>query len=108
MRGEIVLFRHEMSENIRRLVVGLVVMVGAAVFAIVGLLVLIDALVKWLATVVGSEALSALIIGMSLLAVAVVLALLGRGRLSLTALAPPRTGRQLQQAAKVIKEHVEA
>lgn len=108
VRGEIALFRQEMTNNLRSLIVGLAAMAGAAVFAIVGFVVLIDALVKWLATVVGSEALSALIVGVVFLILGVVLALIAKSRFSLDALIPTRTGRQLRQDATVIKEHMDA
>ncbi|RYY18208.1 MAG: phage holin family protein [Alphaproteobacteria bacterium] len=108
VRGEIALFRQEMTNNLRSLIVGLAAMAGAAVFAIVGFVVLIDALVKWLATVVGSEALSALIVGVVFLILGVVLALIAKSRFSLDALIPTRTGRQLRQDVTVIKEHMDA
>lgn len=108
LRGEIALFRQEMADNLRRLIVGLAAIAAAAVFAVVGFLVLVDALVKWLATVVGSEALSALIVGVVFLIVGIVMALTARRRFSLDGLLPTRTGRQLRQDAAVIQEHVDA
>ena len=101
VQGEIALLRLEMVDNLRSLILGLAAMSGAAVFAVVGFLVLVDALVTWLATVVDSEALSALIVG-------VVLALVAKSLFSLGALVPTRTGRQLRQDATVVKEHVDA
>ena len=105
-RKEIALFRTEMSNNLRSLFLGLGMMVGAAVFAVVALLVLTDALVKWLATVVHSEALSALIVGAAFLAVAIGLALWGRSAMSLSTLTPTRTTRQVRQDARVLSERV--
>ena len=104
--GEIALFRQEMADNLRRLIVGLAAMAGAAVFSVVGFLVLVDALVKWLATVVHSEALAALIVGGVLLVVAVILALVGRNAMSLSTLAPVRTSRQVRQDARALSERV--
>jgi len=104
--GEIALFRQEMADNLRRLIVGLAAMAGAAVFAVVGLLELVDALVKWLATVVGSEALAALIVCVAFLVIGVVLAFFARRRFSVDGLVPTRTGRQLRHDATVIKERV--
>jgi hypothetical protein len=108
VRGEIALFRQEITDSLRSLIVGLAAMAGAAVFAVVGFLVLVDALMKWVAAVVGSEALSALIVGVVFLVLGVVLALTARSRFSLNGLMPTRTGRQLRQDATVIKEHVDA
>jgi len=105
-RKEIALFRNEMTSNVRSLFVGLGLLVGAAVFGVVALFVLVDALVKWLATVVHSEALSALIVGGVLLVVAVALALIGRNAMSLSTLAPVRTTRQVRQDARTLSERV--
>ncbi|WP_246686663.1 phage holin family protein [Methylobacterium sp. WL30] len=79
VRGEIALFRQEIIDSLRSVVIGLAAMAGAAVFAIVGFLVL-----------------------------GVVLALTARSRFSLKGLMPTRTGRQLRQDANVIKEHADA
>lgn len=106
VRGEIALLRQEMADNVREVAIGVAAMAAAAMFAVVGLLVLIDALVKWLATIVHSEALSALLVGGCLLAVAVILVLVARGRLSASTLVPTRTSRQLRQDAEAIREQV--
>lgn len=105
-RKEIALFRAEMSSNIRSLVIGLACMAASAVFAVVALIVLIGALVKWLATVVGSEWLSALIVGGVLLVIAAGLALWARSALSLSTLAPTRTTRQVREDARALSERV--
>jgi len=105
-RKEIALFRAEMAGNVRQLIIGLACMVGSAVFAVVALLVLIGAFVKWLAMIVGSEWLSALIVGGVLLAIAVGMALWARSVLSLSTLAPTRTTRQVRQDAQALSERV--
>jgi len=105
-RKEIALFRNEMTSNVRSLFIGLGLLVGAAVFGVVALFVLVDALVKWLATVVHSEALAALIVGGVLLVVAVALALIGRNAMSLPTLAPVRTSRQVREDARTLSERV--
>ncbi|MEA1830547.1 phage holin family protein [Methylobacterium durans] len=105
-RKEIALFRAEMASNVRSLFIGLACLVGAAVFAVVSLLVLIGAFVKWLATIVGSEWLSALIVGGVLLVIAVGMALWGRSAMSLSTLAPTRTTRQVRQDARALSERV--
>lgn len=105
-RKEIALFRAEMASNLRSLIVGLACMAASAVFAVVALIVLIGAFVKWLATIVGSEWLSALIVGGVLLVVAVGLALWARSALSLSTLAPTRTTRQVRQDARALSERV--
>jgi len=95
-----------MTSNVRALFIGLGLLVGAAVFGVVALFVLVDALVKWLATVVQSEALAALIVGGVLLIVAVALALFGKNAMSLSTLAPVRTSRQVRQDARTLSERV--
>lgn len=105
-RKEIALFRAEMASNIRSLVIGLACMAASAVFAVVALIVLIGAFVKWLATIVGSEWLSALIVGGVLLVIAVGLALWARSALSLSTLAPTRTTRQVREDARALSERV--
>jgi uncharacterized membrane protein len=80
---EFALFRTEVSENLKKMVIGLAMLVVAAVFAIAAVLLFTEALVEWLATVVGSEALAALIVGAILLVVAVVLGLWARNLHSL-------------------------
>lgn len=105
-RKEIALFRAEMASNLRSLIVGLACMAASAVLAVVALLVLIGAFVKWLATIVGSEWLSALIVGGVLLVIAVGLALWARSALSLSTLAPTRTTRQVRQDARALSERV--
>lgn len=105
-RKEIALFRAEMASNLRSLIIGLACMAASAVFAVVALLVLIGAFVKWLATIVGSEWLSALIVGGVLLVIAVGLALWARSALSLSTLAPTRTTRQVRQDARALSERV--
>lgn len=105
-RKEIALFRTEMASNVRSLFIGLGLMVGAGVFAVVGMLVLVDALVEWLATIVNSEALAALIVGGVLVVVAIGLGLWGRSAMSVSSLAPTRTTRQVRQDARVLSERV--
>ena len=105
-RKEIALFRAEMASNIRSLVIGLACMAASAVFAVVALIVLIGAFVKWLATIVGSEWLSALIVGGVLLVIAVGLALWARSALSLSTLAPTRTTPQVRQDARAVSARV--
>src|SRR3954462_12516072 len=103
---EMALFRAEMSENMRTLAMGLVIVIVAAVFAILALIWLTQALVYWLATKVGSETLAALIVGGVLAVVAIGLGLYGRSAIAKTSLTPTRTVRSLQQDAEVLTESV--
>lgn len=103
---ELTLFRTEMLSNVRSLFIGLGMMIAAAVFAITAMLVLVGALVKFVATLVGSDWLAALIVGGVLLAVAVILVLVGANAMSVSKLAPTRTTRQVRQDARALSERV--
>lgn len=103
---EIALFRTEMTNNVRSLFIGLAMMVLAAVFAVTAMLVLIGALVKFVATLVGSEWLAALLVGGGMLLVAVVLGVIGARAMALSNLAPTRTSRQVRQDARALTERV--
>ena len=105
-RKEIALFRTEVSANVRTIVTGFVMMLAAAVFAILSLIWLTQALVDWLATKVGSHALAALIVGGGLAVVAIAFGLIGRNAVSKTSLAPTRTVHSLQRDAEVLTERV--
>jgi Protein of unknown function (DUF1469). len=103
---EFALFRTELSNNIRTLFIGLAMVIIAAVFAIAALVLFTDALVKWLATVVDSEALAALIVGGVMAVIAIGLLLYARHAMSLSALAPQRTVRSIRRDAEVLSERV--
>jgi nucleoside permease NupC len=103
-RKELALFRTEMSDNVRTIAMGLVMVIAAAVVSILALIWLTQALVDWLATKVGSHALAALIVGGVLAVVAIGLGLYGRSAMSKTSLAPKRTARSIQRDAEVLTE----
>jgi len=103
---ELAFFRAEMSENVRTLAIGLVMVIVAAVFVILALIWLTQALVYWLATVVGSQALAALIVGGMLAVVAIGLGLYGRSTMSKISLAPTRAVQSLQRDKEALTESV--
>jgi hypothetical protein len=72
----------------------------------VALILLMDALVKWLATIVHSEALSALIVGGVLAIIAIGLGLYGRSMISSFSLTPKRTVRSIRRDTQVLSERV--
>src|SRR3954470_4778356 len=106
VQKELALFRAEMSENMRTIAMALVTVIVAAVFAILSLIWLTQALVYWLATMVGSEALAALIVGGVLAVIAVGLGLYGRSAMAKTSLAPTRTAQSLQRDKEVLTESI--
>jgi len=103
---EFALFRSEMTQNVRTIFIGLALVVVAAIFAIAAIMLFTEALVDWLATVVNSEALAALIVGGVLAVIAIGLGLYGRHAMSSSSLAPQRTVRSLKRDAEVLSERV--
>jgi hypothetical protein len=103
---EFALFRTEITQNVRTLFIGLAMVVVAGIFAIAALLVLTQALVAWLATVVGSTALAALIVGGVLAIIAIGLGLYGRSSMSSSTLVPQRTVRSVKRDTQVLTERV--
>lgn len=105
-RKEFALFRAEMSENVRAIAMGLAMVIAAAVLAVAALIWLTQALVDWLATVVNSHALAALIVGVILAVLAAGLGLYGRRAMSLSTLTPRRTLSSIQRDGEVLSERV--
>jgi F0F1-type ATP synthase membrane subunit c/vacuolar-type H+-ATPase subunit K len=103
---EFALFRTEMTQNIRTMFIGLAMVVAAAIFAIAAIMLFTEALVKWLATVVNSEALAAVIVGGAMAVIAIGLGLYGRHAMSTSSLSPQRTVRSLKRDAEVLSERV--
>jgi hypothetical protein len=80
--------------------------VMAAVFAIAAIMLFTESLVEWLARVLNSEALAALIVGGVMALIAIGLGLYGRHAMSASALTPQRTMRSLKRDAEVLSERV--
>jgi hypothetical protein len=95
-----------MSESIKNVFVGLAMVVAAAVFAIAAVMLLTEALVKWLGTVLGSEALAALIVAALMAVIAIGLGLYGRSAFSRFSLTPERTVRSIKRDTEVLSERV--
>ena len=105
-RKEFALFKAEMTAKVTGLVMGLAMFVAAAVFAIIALSLFVQSLVDWLARVVNSDALAALIVGAVMAAVAVGLVLYGKSKLTAAGLVPERTIRNVQRDTQVLTERV--
>jgi uncharacterized membrane protein YqjE len=101
---EFTLFKTEISQNMRTLFMGLAMVVAAAVFAIAAVMLLTESLVEWLATVVDSEALAALIVGGLMAVIAIGLGLWGKNAMTASSLTPQRTMRSLKRDAEVLSE----
>lgn len=101
---EFALFRTEMSQSVRSIFVGLAMVVAAAVFAIAAVMLLTESLVEWLAVVLESEALAALIVGGLMAVIAIGLGLYGRSAISRFSLTPERTVRSIKRDTEVLSE----
>ncbi len=105
-RKELALFRTEMADNVRGLVMGIAMLLAAAIFGMATLVLLTDAFVDWLATVVGSDALAALITAGVTAVIAVGLGLYAKSKFSSTSLAPSHSVRSIQRDAGILSERV--
>jgi hypothetical protein len=103
---EFALFRTEMSQNVRTVFLGLAMVVAAAVFAIAAVMLFTESLVEWLARVLESEALAALIVGGVMAAIAIGLGLYGRSAITRFSLTPQRTVRSIKRDTEVLSERV--
>ena len=105
-RKEVALFKAELSDNMRSLLMGIGMIAGAGVFALVAIILFTAALVDWLATKVGSEALANLIVGAAMAVIAIGLVLYGRSAMSSASLVPQRSIKSVQRDTKVLSESV--
>ena len=101
---EYALFRTEMTQSVRSIFIGLAMVVAAAVFAIAAVMLLTESLVEWLAGVLESEALAALIVGGLMAIIAIGLGLYGRSAISRFSLTPERTVRSIKRDTEVLSE----
>ncbi|WP_372424605.1 phage holin family protein [Salinarimonas chemoclinalis] len=101
-RKEVALFRAEMSHNVKLVVAGLVALLASSVFAIGTIVLLTDALVDWLAVLVGSDALASLIVAGVLFLITLALILYGRAKLSSATLEPTHTIRSVERDGDVL------
>jgi len=105
VRGEVALAKAEVTQNIKSAALGIGLLVGAAVLALVALIVLAGALVVALGHLIG-EGWAALLVGILILAGAGLLAMRGLNALKPENLTPSRTVRNVQADAHAIKENV--
>ena len=105
-QAEIRLMRTEMNEKVSRLVnSGTLIAIGA-IGLIAALLLLLQALVKWLAIAGLPEEWGLLLVGVAIAVIAAALLMKGVDTLRKTALMPERSLRQMQADLTTIKEHV--
>ena len=104
VRGEIKLARAELDQKIDTLLVSAIWLVGGALVAFAGLVVLLQAVAAALALVMPAWA-AFLIVGVVIIAVGALVAYSGLSSLSLKTLTPSRTASSLEKDIRVVKEH---
>ena len=103
---EIRLFRAELNEKANRLAGSGTLIAAGAVAAIVALVLLLQALVRWLAIAGIPEEWGLLIVGLVIAGLAAVLIIKGINDLKGTKLVPDRTVQQVRADFATVKEHV--
>ncbi|WP_242140996.1 phage holin family protein [Sphingomonas sp. TREG-RG-20F-R18-01] len=105
VKGELKLARAEFDQKLHGLIAGAVSLVGGALVAFAGLVVLLEGgaaiLAKWMPAWA-----ALLIVGVVIVLVGGVLARGGLAKLSLKNLTPDRTAASLSKDARIMKEHL--
>ncbi len=104
VRGEVRLARAELDQKLDRMILAGIWLVGGALVAFAGLVVLLQAAALALAIVIPAWA-AFLIVGVLILVVGGLLARSGLAMLSLKGLTPNRSIASLQKDATLVKEH---
>ena len=104
VRGEIKLARAEMDQKIDTLLVSAIWLLGGALVAFAGLVVLLQAIAAGLALVMPAWA-ALLIVGVVIVVAGALVAYSGLSSLSLKTLTPNRTVSSLEKDIRVVKEH---
>ena len=104
VRGEVRLARAELDQKLDRLIVAAVWLIGGALVAFAGLVVVLEGGASALAMILPQWAAS-LIVGVVIVIVGALFARSGLAMLSLKTLTPERTAASLQKDVRVVKEH---
>ena len=104
LRGELTLARAEFDQKLHKLIVAAISIVGGALVAFAGLVVLLEGGAAVLAFWLPAWA-SLVIVGVVIIAVGGLIARGALAALSLKSLTPERTVASVQQDARMIKEH---
>ncbi|MDQ2763558.1 MAG: phage holin family protein [Pseudomonadota bacterium] len=102
--GEIKLARAELDQKLHRVIIAAIWLVGGALLAFAGLVVILESIAAALALVLPSWA-ALLIVGIAIVAIGGLFARSGLGMLALKALTPDRTVASLQKDVRLVKEH---
>jgi len=104
VRGEVRLARAELDQKLRRVLMAAIWLVGGALVAFAGLVVVLQGGAAALALVLPTWAAS-LIVGAVIVIIGALFARSGVAMLSLKTLTPERTVSNLQKDMRVVKEH---
>ncbi|MBV9749512.1 MAG: phage holin family protein [Acetobacteraceae bacterium] len=104
VRGEIALARAELDQKLDRVIMAAIWLLGGALVAFAGLVVVLQGAAAALALVLPTWAAS-LIIGVVIVIIGALFARSGLAMLSLRTLTPDRTAASLQKDARIVKEH---
>ncbi|HEX2943957.1 MAG TPA: phage holin family protein [Rhodopila sp.] len=104
VRGEVRLARAELDQKLDRVIMAAVWLLGGALVAFAGLVVILEGGAAALALVLPTWAAS-LIVGAIIVLIGALVARSGLAMLSLKTLTPDRTVANLQKDAHVVKEH---
>ena len=105
VRGEVRLARAELDRKLDHIIMAAIWLIGGALVAFAGLVVILQGVAAALALVLPTWAAS-LIIGALIVVVGAVFARSGLAMLSLKTLTPDRTASSLSKDAQVVKEHI--
>ena len=104
VRGEIRLARAELDQKLHRVIIAAIFLLGGALVAFAGLVVVLQGVAAALALVLPTWAAS-LIVGLLIVVVGGLFARSGLAMLSLKTLTPERMTSSLQKDVRVLKEH---
>ncbi len=104
-QGEIRLARAELDQKLDRVIMAAIWLIGGALVAFAGLVVILQGVAAALALYLPTWAAS-LIVGVLIVVVGALFARSGLAMLSLKTLTPNRTAASLQKDARVVKEHI--
>lgn len=104
VRGELALARAELDKKSRAMLARLISLVGSALLAFAGLVVLLEGIAAVLARWMPTWG-ALLIVGAAILLIGGLIARTALSRLSLKALTPERTIENVERDARMIKEH---
>ncbi len=105
VRGEVRLARSELDQKLDRVIMAAIWLLGGALVAFAGLVVILQGVAAALALVLPTWAAS-MIVGVLIVAVGALLARSGLSMLSLKTLTPNRMASSLQKDVDIVKEHI--